>query len=87
MASLVSCSGGNGGNGGNGGPVCAQGLLYTQAQCCRTGILNVADLDCKAASRSYNGINDFKAACATEGRSARCCSIPVASLGVLCNDV
>lgn len=28
-------------------PVCGGGLLYTQAQCCRTDVLGVADLDCK----------------------------------------
>lgn len=44
-------NGGNGGNGGNRGPVCASGLLYTQAQCCKTDILNLADLDCKSARK------------------------------------
>jgi len=28
-------------------PVCGGDLLYTQAQCCRTDVLGVADLDCK----------------------------------------
>jgi hypothetical protein len=40
-----------GDNSGNRGPVCASGLLYTQAQCCRTDLLNLADLDCKSACK------------------------------------
>lgn len=44
-------NGNNGNNGGNRGPVCASGLLYTQAQCCKTGVVNVADLDCKPACK------------------------------------
>jgi hypothetical protein len=43
-------SNGNG-NGGNRGPVCSPGLLYTQAQCCMTDVLNLADLDCKSPSK------------------------------------
>ncbi|OGE51006.1 hypothetical protein PENARI_c015G09970 [Penicillium arizonense] len=78
-------AGGNGGS--NGGPVCNAGLLYTQAQCCKTGVLNLADLDCKSSPRSYNGLDDFKAGCASDGRAAKCCSIPVAGLGLVCNDV
>ncbi|KAJ6096142.1 hypothetical protein N7486_006888 [Penicillium sp. IBT 16267x] len=69
---------GNGGfPDGNRGPVCSSGLLYSQAQCCKTDVLNLADLDCKPASRSYNGHDDFKAACLAEGRSAKCCSVPI----------
>lgn len=29
-----------------------QGLLYSQAQCCATNVLNLADLDCKSGKPS-----------------------------------
>ncbi|KNG84239.1 hypothetical protein ANOM_007405 [Aspergillus nomiae NRRL 13137] len=89
-----SHNGGNNGNSqhGNGsagsaGPVCSGALLNSQAQCCTTGILNLANTDCKPASRLYSSTDDFKAACASDGRSAQCCSIPVAGMALLCNPV
>lgn len=30
----------------------AQGILYSQAQCCATNVLNVLDLDCKSGKPS-----------------------------------
>ena len=42
---------GNSLNGNGNGPVCNAGLLYTQAQCCSTGVLGLADLDCKPARK------------------------------------
>ncbi|KAJ6012818.1 hypothetical protein N7522_003173 [Penicillium canescens] len=87
LVPVLAASGPSNGNGGGArGPVCSPGLLYTQAQCCRN-LLNIEYLDCKPAPRSYNGHDDFKAACAAEGRAAKCCTIPVAGLGLLCNDI
>ncbi|GAB0135732.1 beta ketoadipyl CoA thiolase, th1 [Epichloe bromicola] len=64
------------------GEVCSD-VLYSVAQCCATNVLNVAALDCKTP-QSANSVEEFKSACS--GGKAMCCSIPAASLGVLCRE-
>ncbi|OAQ60493.1 fungal hydrophobin domain-containing protein [Pochonia chlamydosporia 170] len=61
-------------------------LLYSVAQCCSTDVLGVADLDCSTPS-SANDAEDLKSSCSTAGAAPKCCTIPVAGLGVLCKDV
>lgn len=43
-------------------------------------------LDCANPSNAAS-VDSFKAACTAEGRKALCCTIPAATLGVLCNPV
>ncbi|KAK4442599.1 Cerato-ulmin hydrophobin family [Podospora aff. communis PSN243] len=52
--------------------------------CCATGILNLADLDCKASPSVPTSGSNFSAICATSGRRARCCVLPVLGQAVLC---
>ncbi|KAF4594860.1 Hydrophobin 2 [Ophiocordyceps camponoti-floridani] len=76
---------GGGGGGGGGRFSCSPGL-YSNAQCCATDVLGVADLDCKSPSRTPTSLADFNSICAGVGNRARCCVIPVAGLAVLCKD-
>ncbi|KAG5950979.1 hypothetical protein E4U53_004068 [Claviceps sorghi] len=62
-------------------PACPN-TLYSVPQCCSTNVLNVAALDCKNPKDLWN----FKESCADIGSKALCCSIPLAELGVLCNE-
>ena len=81
------------------------GTLYSQAQCCSTDVLGVADLDCAVRTsmiplqpRIYikpltltadsmpKDADDFKSICAATAKSAKCCTLPLATLGILCND-
>ncbi|KJZ72241.1 hypothetical protein HIM_08383 [Hirsutella minnesotensis 3608] len=71
---------------GNTSPPCNSGLLYSSVQCCKTSVLGLASLDCKPASRAFSGLTDFKTICSV-GRSLQCCSILVAGIGLLCQDV
>ncbi|KAG5983942.1 hypothetical protein E4U55_006649 [Claviceps digitariae] len=57
-------------------------LLYSNPQCCNPNVLNVLDLDCKEVPNAWN----FKGSCASIGKAAQCCTIPVAGQGVLCKD-
>ncbi|CEJ80377.1 hypothetical protein VHEMI00562 [[Torrubiella] hemipterigena] len=56
------------------------GVLYGQAQCCATNVLNVAALDCKNPTEG----DSHYFTCGSEKPS--CCSIPVAGQGLLCKD-
>ncbi|RYO86676.1 hypothetical protein DL764_008970 [Monosporascus ibericus] len=58
--------------------------LYDSAQCCATDVLGIADLDCASPPDVPKSANDFRKICANEGQRARCCVLPVAGQGVLC---
>ncbi|KAI0880093.1 hydrophobin precursor [Annulohypoxylon maeteangense] len=58
--------------------------LYSNAQCCATDVLGVADLDCATPSSELINPSQFKAVCASAGQRARCCVLPVAGQAVLC---
>ncbi|KAI1653672.1 Cerato-ulmin hydrophobin family [Daldinia decipiens] len=58
--------------------------IYSSAQCCATDALGVADLDCSSPSTVPITALDFKTTCALNGLRARCCILPVAGQGVLC---
>ncbi|KAM0331610.1 hypothetical protein ACHAQA_003289 [Verticillium albo-atrum] len=60
-----------------------QDTLYSVPQCCATNVLDVASLDCSVPS-SANDAADFSASCGASGAQAQCCTVPVASQGVLC---
>ncbi|KAM4056073.1 fungal hydrophobin domain-containing protein [Hirsutella rhossiliensis] len=75
-----------GGNGGGSPDLCPKGLLYSIPQCCQTGILGVASLDCQAPSSIPRFGYSFQSICGSKGRKAQCCSVPLANLAVLCTD-
>ncbi|RYP26496.1 hypothetical protein DL767_008000 [Monosporascus sp. MG133] len=58
--------------------------LYDSAQCCATDVLGVADLDCASPDEVPTSADHFRKICAVGGQRARCCAIPVAGQGVLC---
>ncbi|KAH7231160.1 hydrophobin [Fusarium tricinctum] len=60
------------------------GALYSQTQCCGVGIGDIADLDCSNPTIALTSIKSFKQNCASIGKRARCCTIPLLGLGVLC---
>ncbi|CAJ2504491.1 Uu.00g118850.m01.CDS01 [Anthostomella pinea] len=62
---------------------CPDGL-YSNAQCCATDVLGVADLNCNSPSAVPTSASSFENICATGGDRARCCVLPVLGLGVLC---
>lgn len=50
---------------------------YSNAQCCATDVLGVADLDCADPPTVPSNATAFQADCATMGLSARCCVLPI----------
>ncbi|PHH78615.1 hypothetical protein CDD80_6586 [Ophiocordyceps camponoti-rufipedis] len=66
--------------------ICPNGLLYSVPQCCTTGLLGLADLDCKSPLTTPINSITFHAICAAQGAKAACCSIPVAGLALLCEN-
>jgi hydrophobin len=54
--------------------------LYSNAQCCATDVLGVADLDCGNAPSPPTSGENFSALCAAMGQRARCCVLPIVSL-------
>jgi hypothetical protein len=54
--------------------------LTSNAQCCATDVLGVADLDCGVPQTVPTSADNFSAICATIGQRARCCAIPIVSL-------
>ncbi|KAF7162562.1 hypothetical protein CNMCM5623_007808 [Aspergillus felis] len=58
---------GQGENGADGGSsVCGDGLIYTQAQCCKAQAFDLADVDCKPPREAPSSLESFKALCAAE---------------------
>ncbi|GKU14252.1 unnamed protein product [Fusarium langsethiae] len=60
------------------------GALYSQTQCCSAGVGDIVDVDCANPTIAPTSINSFKANCASIGKRARCCTIPILGLSVLC---
>ncbi|KAM3503405.1 hypothetical protein MY10362_004229 [Beauveria mimosiformis] len=60
------------------------GFPYSNAQCCATDVLGVADLDCHSPDKTPRDANDFKQICASGGQRARCCFLPILGQDVLC---
>ncbi|KAK3341058.1 hypothetical protein B0H65DRAFT_430876 [Neurospora tetraspora] len=53
--------------------------LYSNAQCCATDVLGVADLDCANPTETVTSAANFQSTCAAIGQRARCCVLPVVS--------
>ncbi|KAG5916041.1 hypothetical protein E4U42_007816, partial [Claviceps africana] len=66
-------------------PVAGQGL-YSNPQCCAVNVLGVAALDCKNPSRKPTNAGDFKSTCASVGKKAQCCVLPLLGQDVLCTE-
>ncbi|TIA53281.1 hypothetical protein D6C83_04389 [Aureobasidium pullulans] len=52
---------------------------YSNAQCCATDVLGLADLNCANPPTTPTSQEDFIDICATEGQQARCCALPIVS--------
>nr|AWT58089.1 hydrophobin [Trichoderma guizhouense] len=63
--------------------VCPTGL-ESNAQCCATDVLGIADLDCATPPNPFTDVTSFTAVCAAIGQRARCCAIPVLGQDLLC---
>ncbi|CAD0028976.1 unnamed protein product [Aureobasidium pullulans] len=50
---------------------------YSNAQCCATDVLGLADLNCANPPTTPTSQEDFIDICATEGQQARCCALPI----------
>ncbi|KAI1293327.1 hydrophobin precursor [Xylaria venustula] len=72
-----------GGGGGSPYVACPVGL-YSVEQCCATDVLGVADLDCASPSAVPSSASSFASICASSGKAARCCVLPVLGQDVLC---
>ncbi|KAI0475562.1 Cerato-ulmin hydrophobin family [Xylariaceae sp. FL0804] len=59
--------------------------LYSEAECCATDVLGVADLDCGTPPSTPANATDFSDICSAIGQRARCCVLPLLDLGVLCD--
>ncbi|KAJ6454372.1 fungal hydrophobin-domain-containing protein [Mycena sanguinolenta] len=82
--------GGSGGSegGGGGGDTCAicPGTLYSVPQCCAVNVGGIVAADCVDPSPDPpTGSSSFKSGCATAGRAAACCTVPVLGIAVLCD--
>ncbi|KAJ7636472.1 fungal hydrophobin-domain-containing protein [Roridomyces roridus] len=63
---------------------CANGALFSVAQCCTTIVLGVAALDCVTPPTGTNADNFVSNCIADAGREAGCCVAPVAGQALLC---
>ncbi|KPA37084.1 hydrophobin [Fusarium langsethiae] len=85
FASVLATPPGYGGGGGSSSNFDAcPGALYSQTQCCSAGVGDIVDVDCSNPTITLTSINNFKANCASIGKRARCCTIPILGLSVLC---
>ncbi|KAL7944876.1 fungal hydrophobin domain-containing protein [Trichoderma barbatum] len=64
-------------------PLCPVGL-YSNALCCATSVLGVADLDCKVPNTFPRNGAEFKSVCAKTGAQAQCCVLPILGQSLLC---
>ncbi|KAL6812920.1 hydrophobin [Trichoderma sp. SZMC 28013] len=64
---------------------CPKGL-YSVPQCCDADVVGVADLDCVSPPSAPSKCKSFQGACASIGRQAKCCVLPVAGVALLCAD-
>ncbi|KAK3984566.1 fungal hydrophobin [Cladorrhinum sp. PSN332] len=58
--------------------------LYSNAQCCATDVLGVADLDCANPPAVAADAAAFQQICSDIGQRARCCAIPILGQALLC---
>ncbi|KAH8763703.1 Cryparin [Diaporthe sp. PMI_573] len=90
MASLAIAvpTGGGGGGGGGGGSTpydaCREVLINAQPQCCAATVGDIADLTCATVSELPSSPEDFRDICAETGKTARCCTVSLLGISLLC---
>ncbi|KAL6701152.1 fungal hydrophobin domain-containing protein [Trichoderma pleuroticola] len=65
---------------------CSGGVTNNIPKCCGAGLLDLLYLDCETPNEVPSILNPLDAICARIGLSAKCCTIGIADLGVLCQD-
>ncbi|KKP00947.1 fungal hydrophobin [Trichoderma harzianum] len=65
---------------------CSAGVTNNIPKCCGSGILDLLYLDCETPQEVTSPLNPLHAVCARVGLSAKCCTLGIADLGVLCQD-
>ncbi|KAK1244057.1 hypothetical protein MKX08_002195 [Trichoderma sp. CBMAI-0020] len=65
---------------------CSAGLTNNIPQCCGAGILDLLYLDCETPRGVSTVLNPLRNICAAQGLQAKCCTVGIAGLGVLCQD-
>ncbi|KAI3391972.1 hypothetical protein diail_6378 [Diaporthe ilicicola] len=80
--------GGDGGGGSGGGgssyEPCTSALLDSQAQCCSADVGGIADLTCATVTKTPTSADDFKEICAESGQSAKCCTVSLIGISLVC---
>ncbi|KAK1253214.1 hypothetical protein MKX07_001291 [Trichoderma sp. CBMAI-0711] len=69
----------------NYGP-CTAGVTNNIPMCCGSGILDLLYLDCETPNQVTSVLNPLSAVCGRVGLQAKCCTLGIADLGVLCQD-
>ncbi|KAL7945292.1 fungal hydrophobin domain-containing protein [Trichoderma barbatum] len=65
---------------------CSSGVTNNVPKCCGSGILDLLYLDCKTPTQATSVLNPLSAVCGRVGLQAKCCTVGIAGLGVLCQD-
>ncbi|PTB69355.1 hypothetical protein BBK36DRAFT_1111500 [Trichoderma citrinoviride] len=65
---------------------CTAGVTNNIPKCCGAGILDLLYLDCETPREVSSILNPLDAICARQGLQAKCCTLGIADLGVLCQD-
>ncbi|KAL6897649.1 fungal hydrophobin domain-containing protein [Trichoderma evansii] len=65
---------------------CSSGLTNSTPQCCGAGLLGVLHLDCQTPRQVSSVLNPLSSVCALKGLQAKCCTVGIAGLGLLCQD-
>ncbi|KAF3060689.1 hypothetical protein CFAM422_011068 [Trichoderma lentiforme] len=65
---------------------CSAGVTNNIPKCCGSGLLDLLYLDCETPNEVTSVLNPLDAVCARMGLSAKCCTLGIADLGVLCQD-
>jgi len=56
----------------------------SNALCCATDVLGLADLDCAQVASTPTSLANFTSMCAAIGQRARCCALPILDQALLC---
>ncbi|KAL7919155.1 hydrophobin [Trichoderma austrokoningii] len=65
---------------------CSSGVTNNIPQCCGAGLLDLLYLDCETPKEVSSVLNPLSNICALSGLQAKCCTVGIAGLGVLCQD-
>ncbi|KAL6835310.1 fungal hydrophobin domain-containing protein [Trichoderma camerunense] len=65
---------------------CSAGVTNNIPKCCGSGLLDLLYLDCETPTQVSSVLNPLSAICGRVGLQAKCCTLGIADLGVLCQD-